>query len=54
MSASPNRIRPARGRASPEIARMVVVLPAPFAPISDTTAPSGTSRLMPFTASVRP
>ena len=34
-------------------ARKVVVLPAPLAPISDTTAPSATSRSMPFTASMR-
>ena len=32
----------------------VVVLPAPFAPISDTISPSFTVRLMSLTASIAP
>src|SRR3954462_8940902 len=36
------------------MARMVVVLPAPFAPISATISPSPTVRLMPCSAWMRP
>ena len=38
----------------PEIARMVVDLPAPLAPISATISPSSTVRLMPCSAWIRP
>ena len=40
MSAPSTRIVPAIGRTSPEIARSVVVLPAPFGPSSATTSPA--------------
>ena len=40
-------ISPAVGRIMPEMARIVVVLPAPFEPISVTTLPFGTSIEMP-------
>ena len=54
MSAPSKTIEPwATGR-SPEIARMVVVLPAPLAPISATTSPSLTVRLIPCSAWIRP
>src|SRR3954447_12000829 len=46
-------VPPATGR-SPEMARIVVVLPAPLAPISATISPSATSRLMPCRAWIRP
>src|SRR5262245_35328912 len=36
------------------MARMVVVLPAPLAPMSATTSPSSTCRLMPCRAWMRP
>ena len=36
-------MRPAAGRRSPEIARSIVVLPAPFAPISVTISAAWTS-----------
>ena len=39
-----NGSRPASGRTIPEIARNVVVLPAPLGPSSATTSPSPTSR----------
>ena len=38
----------------PEIARMVVVLPAPLAPIRVTSSPSSTDSEMPCSASIRP
>src|SRR6478609_7218690 len=38
----------------PEIARMVVVLPAPLAPIRVTSSPSSTDNEMPCSASIRP
>ena len=38
----------------PEMVRSVVDLPAPFAPISVTILPSGTSRLMPLRARMPP
>src|SRR3954451_19170524 len=54
MSCPSNRIEPwATGR-SPEIARIVVDLPAPFAPIRATISPSPTVRLMPCRAWMRP
>ena len=39
---------------TPERARMVEVLPAPLAPISETTSPSATCTLMPCSASILP
>ena len=39
MSAPSNVIAPWRGRSSPEIVRSVVLLPAPFEPISATSSP---------------
>ena len=54
MSSPSNRIAPAATGRSPEIARIVVVLPAPFAPISATISPSSTCRLMPCSAWIRP
>src|SRR5690349_11193444 len=39
---------------SPEIARMVVDLPAPFAPMSATISPWSTVRLIPCRAWIRP
>ena len=41
-------------RTVPETARSVVVLPAPFAPSTATTAPSGTSRETPLSACTGP
>src|SRR6476469_8781170 len=38
----------------PEIARIVVVLPAPLAPSSVTSSPSSTDSEMPCSASIRP
>ena len=46
MRVSSNQISPSAGRTSPEIARSVVVLPAPFAPISVTISPSATPSVM--------
>ena len=47
------RISPLR-RTIPEIARSVVVLPAPFAPSTATIAPSGTSSETPWSACTAP
>ena len=44
----------ARLRGCPEIVRSVVLLPAPFAPISVTISPSWTSMLMPCSAWMLP
>ena len=49
-----NRISPDVGRSSPEIVRSVVVLPAPLVPISDTTCPCSTLKLIFFTATILP
>src|SRR5699024_9916737 len=49
-----NRICPCRVGNRPLIAVRVVVLPAPFAPISATISPSATSRLTPFSTWVSP
>ena len=49
-----NSIEPPEGFTSPAIARRVELLPAPFAPIRVTICPSGTSKLMPLTASMPP
>ena len=46
--------RPRAASASPETVRSVVVLPAPFAPISVTISPSRTSRETPWSASTAP
>src|ERR1700754_1835663 len=54
MSVPSKTILPwATGR-RPEMARIVVDLPAPFAPINATISPSPTVRLMPCKASIRP
>ena len=45
-----NRISPRDGWSSPEIARRVVLLPAPFEPIKVTKSESPTSSEMPFSA----
>jgi hypothetical protein len=44
----------AGGGRVPAMALRVVVLPAPLAPISETSSPWASSRLMPFTASMAP
>ena len=54
MSSSRKEIFPAEGFTSPAMARRVELLPAPLAPIRVTISPSGTSRLMPLTASIPP
>src|SRR5215211_5224751 len=48
------RIFPEATGRRPEMARMVVVLPAPLAPMSATTSPSSTCRVMPCRAWMRP
>ena len=45
---------PESGRSSPEMVRSVVVLPAPLVPMSETTSPSSTEKLMPLTALIFP
>ena len=45
---------PARIGSRPVIAFMVVVLPAPFEPMSDTSSLPYTSKLMPLTALMPP
>src|SRR5438094_6665937 len=45
---------PLLGRTVPEMARIVVVLPAPFAPISATTVPALTVSEAPTSTSLRP
>ncbi len=47
MRLPPTRIRPWWERTSPEIARRVVLLPAPLGPSTATTAPWGTVRVTP-------
>ena len=49
-----NRISPAAGLVSPEIARSVVDLPAPLAPSKVTTCPSSTLIETPRKASISP
>ena len=44
--------RSGRGLSRPDRPRMVVVLPAPLAPIRQTTPPAGTDRSMPLTAAM--
>ena len=43
MSSPWKMMRPAAGGSTPEMAFSVVVLPAPLAPISETSSPSPTS-----------
>ena len=47
-------MRPFAGFTSPAMERSVVLLPAPFAPMSVTILRSGTSNVMPLTASMPP
>ena len=54
MRSPSNRISPARGRSIPEIVMSVVLLPAPFAPITATVSPGWTTREIPFRASMAP
>ena len=55
VTSSPRkRTRPPEGSSIFETARSVVVLPAPFAPMSATTSPAGTSSEMPRSASMAP
>ena len=50
MRSSPKRISPPEIFARPEMARSVVLLPAPLAPMMVTTPPSGTCIEAPFSA----
>ena len=54
MSLPSNSIDPERGATSPEIARNVVLLPAPLAPIKATSCPALTSSEMPRNAVTPP
>ncbi len=54
MSLPPRLIEPAVGLIMPEMARMVVVLPAPFEPIRVTSLPCGTSSEMPCSTCTLP
>ena len=54
MSRPANRMVPDAGRIRPLIARSVVVLPAPFAPISVTISPSSTVSDTSCSAVMRP
>ena len=54
MSLPSNATVPARTLRSPDSVFIVVVLPAPFAPIRVTTDPSSTEKLMSRMASMRP
>ena len=49
-----NVMIPLPGRSSPEMVRSVVVLPAPLVPMSVTTSPSSTSKVIPLTALILP
>jgi hypothetical protein len=49
-----NSIAPDVGRTSPEMARSVVLFPAPFAPMRATIFPSGTSSEIPESARTTP
>ena len=53
MRAPANTIRPCVAT-MPQIARMVVVLPAPLAPSNDTTPHPGTLKSMPCSTRVPP
>ena len=48
------RIEPPAGATSPKIAESVVVLPAPFGPMTPTTSPSSTWSEIPCSAGMRP
>ncbi len=50
MSAPSNQMEPSRGCIRPLIVFSVVVLPAPFAPISVTISPGWTSMSIPLSA----
>ena len=54
MSRPSKRMRPCRGRLSPLIARSVVDLPAPLAPISVTISPAPTRSETPLSAWIAP
>ena len=54
MSLPSKLIRPPLSGRSPEIVFSVVVLPAPFAPISATISPESTCRLTFFRAAILP
>ena len=54
MSRPSNHTEPDVSGRSPEIARIVVVLPAPFAPSSVTSSPSCTTNETPCSAWIRP
>jgi hypothetical protein len=49
-----NVMSPALGSTRPEMARRVVDLPAPLAPIRVTTVPSGTDSEIPCSAAIPP
>ena len=54
MSASSKVIEPGDGRRRPEIVRKVVVLPAPFDPISATSSPCATRSETPCRERIAP
>ena len=54
MSSAWRWMRPAAGFTSPAMVRRVVDLPAPLAPMRVTISRSGTSKVIPFTASMPP
>ena len=54
MSSPSNMMLPRAGRSSPEIARRVVLLPAPLAPIRATSWPSQRESDTPFSAATLP
>jgi len=54
ISLPAKRIAPCQARNTPEIARLSVDLPAPFAPSTATISPSFTARLTPRRISVAP
>ena len=54
MSSPRKTMRPSAGGSRPEIAFSVVVLPAPLAPISETSSPSFTSMDSSRTAATLP
>ena len=54
MSAPSYTTRPEAAGTSPVMARRVVVLPAPLAPMRHTSSPGSTVRSTPFTARMPP
>ena len=54
MSWPSKTIRPRVSGRTPDSARIVVVLPAPLAPINVTSSPSSTDSEMPWIASILP